>query len=160
LKKQEKSMHGTRSEAFALAVIFAAMNHAGQGRSFKVEKGENCEMFFHLFCQELAAMANLVEKDVRNQYKHLQKVLPEKLAERITSAADFIRVIVSDLQAEFLLESFAVDLHNRAMNHECLPGCGRLLEGKRPSSLAAGAVLQAAHLAKVGKKKVFFSLFL
>jgi transcription initiation factor TFIIIB Brf1 subunit/transcription initiation factor TFIIB len=35
-KKKEKTLHGARTDAFALAVIFAAMNQRGQGRSFKV----------------------------------------------------------------------------------------------------------------------------
>ncbi len=36
LFEKRKTAGGTRSEGFALAVIFAAMNHSGQGRSFKV----------------------------------------------------------------------------------------------------------------------------
>ncbi len=99
-------------------------------------------------------MSGVDEKDIRSQYKKLAKTLPEQLAERITSASDFIRVIVSDLGAEGLLESLAMDLHNRAMNHLCTDACGKhQLEGKRPSSLAAGAILQAANLAGIPIKE-------
>jgi transcription initiation factor TFIIIB Brf1 subunit/transcription initiation factor TFIIB len=107
-------------------------------------------LLFKLVLKELAGTAQVEEKEIRNHYKRLQKVIPEAMGERITSPPDFIRMIVSDLHAPFLLESFAVDMQNRAMNHVCTDNCGKkLFEGKRPSALAAGAILQAATLAKV-----------
>jgi hypothetical protein len=57
---------------------------------------------------------------------------------------DFIRTIVSDVQGPMVLERFAIEIATRVLNHVCDDVCiAKFPEGKRTSTLAAGAVLAA-----------------
>ncbi len=133
-KKKDKTMHGARSDAFALAVVFLAMSMHGTGKTLK----------------EVAAISKVEERDIRAHIKRIRKTIPQALA-KTTSPEEFIRVIVSDIEAPFLLERLASEIITRAMNHACIPGTcsAEFLEGKRSSTLAAGAVLLAARRAEI-----------
>ncbi len=129
-KKKDKTMHGARSDAFALAVVFLAMSMHSTGKTLK----------------EIAAVSKVDEKDIRSHIKRIQKTIPTALA-KTTSPEDFIRVIINDIEAPFLLERLACEIISRALNHACIEGAcvKEYLEGKRNSTLAAGAVLVAAR---------------
>jgi transcription initiation factor TFIIIB Brf1 subunit/transcription initiation factor TFIIB len=86
-KKKDKTMHGARSEAFALAVVFLAMSMHGTGKTLK----------------EVAGISKVEERDIRSHIKRIRKTIPQALA-KTTSPEEFIRVIVADIEAPFLLE--------------------------------------------------------
>ncbi len=131
--KQEKKVHGVRSEAFALAVVHLASNMHSLGKPIK----------------ELSATAQVDEKEMRTFIKRIQKSIPEALVNK-TTADDFIRIIVSDIEGPILLERFACEILSRAVDHVCNVTCiGRFVEGKRTSTLAAGAVLAAGKQAGI-----------
>jgi hypothetical protein len=115
---------------------------------------------WHLLCtiwakktiKEMVAVANVAsEKEVRVYIKRIQKVVPEallatnnKTATATTTVDDFIRVIVIDIEGPVLLERFAVEIAARVLNRVCNNSCiAKFEEGKRTSTLAAGAVLAA-----------------
>lgn len=131
-KKKDKTLHGARSEAFALGIIFLAMTHHNMGRPLK----------------EVCAVAKVEEREIRKYIKRIQKTIPEALAK--STAADMIRVIISDIEGPFLLERVASEIAQRALNHACRETCpSEYLEGKRTSSIAAAAVLLAAKYCNV-----------
>jgi transcription initiation factor TFIIIB Brf1 subunit/transcription initiation factor TFIIB len=134
--KQEKKVHGVRSEAFALAVVYLASNMQSVGKTIK----------------EMSATAQVDEREIRAFIKRVQKSVPEALANK-TTAEDFIRIIVSDIEGPMLLERFACEILPRALNHVCNVACiGKCVEGKRTSTLAAGVVLTAAKHATIPVK--------
>ncbi len=99
-KKKAKTVQGARSEAFAVAVLYFAMNMHQVGKTIK----------------EICAQANMDEKHVRSYIKKLQKAIPDKLAKH-TTAEDFIPTIVSTLDAPVTLERLAGEIVRRASNH-------------------------------------------
>jgi transcription initiation factor TFIIB len=131
-KKKDKTMHGARSPAFALAIVYFAMNLHKMGRTIK----------------EVAGLSNVEEKSIRSYIKKIQKTIPTSLIAH-TTASDFIRIIVSDIEGPLLLEQFACEIAERGTNHLCVATCIKeFLNGKRTSTLAAGAILVAAEQMK------------
>ena len=126
--KKAKTTQGTRSEAFALAILYFAGGVHGMGKPIK----------------EIAGVTEVPEKEIRTHTKKIQKVIPEALT-KAASPNDYVRIIVSDISGSMLLERFACEICDRVLDHQCNDACvSEFVNGKRPGTIAAAAILTAA----------------
>lgn len=130
-ERKEKTMQGARSEEFAIAMLFIALKSHAMERSPK----------------ELAGLTERDEKTIRNHIMRIQKVLPNVTA-KVTAPVNFIRTIVSEIGGPLILEKFAGEISELAMDHVCDASCSKQhITGKRSTTIAAACVLLAAkHL--------------
>lgn len=112
-----------KKNALEAAVIYIACREAKVPRTFK----------------ELAGHTDLADKDIRHYYNMLKKALPasEQQIRSATAGSDLVNRFCSKLRLSHAVVSLAMAIADRAAG---------LLEGKRPSSIAAGAILLASKL--------------
>lgn len=112
-----------KKNALEAAVIYMACREAKVPRTFK----------------ELAGHTDLADKDIRHYYNMLKKALPasEQQIRSATAGSDLVNRFCSKLRLSHAVVSLAMAIADRAAG---------LLEGKRPSSIAAGAILLASKL--------------
>lgn len=119
---------GAADDAFAIAAIFVA---GGVGLSLR----------------EMALRAEVAEERVQHCVSIIKKQCPSA-SRSTTLAQDYVRNVVASLEGPKYLERFACELIARAVDHACTETCcAEQFEGRRTTTLAAGAVFTAASQA-------------
>jgi len=118
-KKRDKNMKGIRKEAFILAVLLIASKQEQGGRTLK----------------GFARITNTEEKDIKRFYKLLLKEQLNLLTERRPiegEVKELVEVFCNKLEQPFQVVKEVKEVASKALG---------FLEGKRPSSVAAAAIL-------------------
>lgn len=123
--KRVASMRKATSRPLMVAIIYIACNQEGFGRSFK----------------ELAKASGVVEKEIRSFYKSLTKILPNSSTPPLDPAAlvDRYCARLGDDLPEWV-KIGASQIAKKA---------SAVIEGRQPSTVAAGSILLATSLAGI-----------